>query len=165
MTGGPSDEAAHRVTDEGNLGDRNRPDRGQLIQALGETTAAVRDVAAAVVANIERGVGELGLEALTVGLVASDAEPPGVLGLAQAVQEDRDPGAGLGDGGGERVPVPIQGLATVPDGHRHGQGIAGALEHVSESAVQRPEGEPRAGVGPKRRGLVAASQPVGVSGA
>src|SRR5581483_7134074 len=89
VAGAARHEAAHRVADEHDLLDRHGPRLHRLLEQPGEPPAVVRDVEPGVVAEVERRVAELLLEARAVG--AAPEQRPGVVGLAQAVHEHGDP--------------------------------------------------------------------------
>src|SRR3954454_15318575 len=64
------DEPAHRVANERNLADRQRPRRNDLLQQVRQRAAVLRDAAAAVVADVDGGHPELALEQRAVTLAS-----------------------------------------------------------------------------------------------
>ncbi len=100
VAGAARDEAAHRVADERDLGHLGGPRGDDLLEQLGQRAPVLRDVAAAVVADVERGAAEVALEPRAVGLAT--AEPPRELRLHQPVQEHDEPRSRPGVRGGER---------------------------------------------------------------
>src|SRR5207237_4039705 len=89
-------EASHRVAEERDLIDLDRPLPHHLLEQFGEATTVVGDVEPAVVADIQRRVAELLAKPGTVAapsqrLAAADRQPPRLLRLAQPVDEEGEP--------------------------------------------------------------------------
>ena len=94
-----------------------------------------RDVAAGVVADVERRAAEVLRQARAVA--GRPAQPPGVLGLHQPVQEHDEPRRRAREGGRERV-APAASTTSPPDAQRHRRLQVGALalERVADRGLR-----------------------------
>jgi hypothetical protein len=77
------------MPDERDLLDLDGPRGDDLLEQVGERAAVARDVAAAVVADVERRAAELPRQPRSVA--RRPARLPGVLGLHQPVEEHDEP--------------------------------------------------------------------------
>ena len=111
------------MPDEHDLLDGHGPRLHGLVEERGEATPVVRDVEAGVVAEVERRVSEVLLEPRPVRAVPEQG--PGVVGLAEAVDEHRD----------------LRRVSAAAERHLEGERIAGLRESVAHRAVQRAERE------------------------
>ena len=112
----------------------------QLLEQTGHRHAVVRDVQAAVVAQVDGRVAEIRGQARTVGVAGVRAAPvPDELVPHQAVQEHRQPLRRIRKGGAQRGPVQLDGLT--PDAQRGGlvKLASRALEPVADEAVDRSQ--------------------------
>ena len=111
MARGAGDEAAHRMPDQ------RDPLRVEAFEQLRQQDAVLRDVAAAVVADVDRRHAEIARQPVAVA-----RRPPRVLGLAEPVHEDRD----------------VRRRRAVPaELHRDRERAALGLEPVAVEPVQR----------------------------
>ena len=96
VRGAAGDEAAERVADQGDLGDRHRPGGDELLELPGELGAVGRDVHAGVEVDVDRRPAVVVAQHRAVGgrpvaPALLGAERPAQVGLAQPVQEDHQP--------------------------------------------------------------------------
>ena len=101
------------------------------LEQVGERAAVVRDVAAAVVADVERRAAEVAREPRAVGRPA--AEPPRVLGLHQAVDEHDEARRRRREGRARRRPARAHGRAR-----RRAPPSAAASAEPSRSSASPP---------------------------
>src|SRR3954470_14212289 len=91
VAGAAADEPAHRVADQRELVDLDRPGREELTKQFGERMAVLGDMTARVVADKDRRTAEVARQAGAVAVPArTTAPPPRDLGAHQAVNEDDD---------------------------------------------------------------------------
>ena len=135
--GAARDQPAHRVPDQRDLLHLDRPGRDDLLEQVGERAAVVGDVAAGVVADVERAAAEIARQPRAVAGPA--AEPPGVLGLHQAVHEHDEPRRRRRERGGERLRPRRDDAAAQAQRHRLLQVRALALQRVADQAVDYRE--------------------------
>jgi hypothetical protein len=133
------------VAHERDLVDVNRPRGHELLHQLAEGAPVLRDVAAAVVANVDRRAADLAGQAVAEAL--APAERPRELRGHQPVDENHDARRRLGEGLPQRVRLEHDRLAAHPDRHRLAERVALGLEGVAAQAGDG--GDQRA---PARRG-------------
>ncbi len=92
--GAADDQAAHAVPDQGNGFHRHRPGRAQFLQQSGELLAIGGDMAAGVVAQVERGEAQVILQVVADARAALAA--PAQFRQAQPVHQHDDVPARLG---------------------------------------------------------------------
>src|SRR3954467_5390145 len=76
VAGAAADEPAHRVADQRELVDLDRPGRDELTKQLGERMAVLGDMTARVVADKERRTAEVARQAGAVAVPAPAPAPP-----------------------------------------------------------------------------------------
>jgi hypothetical protein len=166
VAGAAGYEAAHRVADEHQLLDADRPARLEVLGQARQPAAVRRHAQAGVVAQVHRRESELVLEAIAVGAAVgvggrARGDPPGGFGLAQAVYEHDDPWRGAGERGREAVGVGGDLVAVATDIHRQREGVVAVDEVVSVQAIQRAQRQRRDRTRRERR-LVRAGAGAGV---
>ena len=95
VAGAPRHQATHRVPDQGDLIHGHRPRRDAASSRSSSSPPVLGDVAAGVVANVQRGVPELTRQAEAVGHMPVRPQRPGVLGPSEPVHEHHHPRARL----------------------------------------------------------------------
>src|SRR3954470_1655340 len=91
IAGAAADEPAHRMADQCELVDVDRPGRDELSKQLVERMAVLGDMTARVVADEDGRTAEVVREAAAVAVPArTTAPPPRDLGAHQAVDENDD---------------------------------------------------------------------------
>ena len=147
------------MTDQGDLFDGHRPVGDDGAEQPGEQPAVVGDVQPGVVAQIGRGVaevvGEPGAVAGSRLVVAVSAAAPGVLGLAEPVQEDGEPWSRGREGSGERRVVGWDVTPNRPDGHLDGQRASLFGQPVADGGVEHGQRQVATGSGAGQRGAPA----------
>ncbi len=142
--GAARDQPAHRVPDERDLLDLHGPRGDDLLEQVGKRAAVAGDVAAAVVADVERRAADVLRQPRAVA--RATAQPPGVLGLHQPVQEHDEPRRRAREGGRERIAPRLDDLAADAQRHRRLQLGALAFERVSVEARDDRQRERAAGM-------------------
>ena len=154
--GAARDEPAHRVADERDLLHRHGPGGDERLEQLVQRAPVLRDVAARVVADVERAAPQVLGEPLAVARAA--AEPPRVLGLHQPVEEDDEPPGRGGEGGAQGAGLRRDDAPVRAHGHRLLQVGRLGLERVAVEPVEdRQRLRPAGGRG--ERPSVAAGAP------
>ena len=135
-------QAAHAVPQQRQFLHRLRPGREQLLQQSGQLRAIGRNVQAAVVVQVHRGVAEFAGQHQAVVVrgmqraVSAMGAPLQVV-HAQAVNQHQQLGRSGGQALRQRGFFQRQGLAFVAQAHVDGQRIGGVLQLVAEHAVER----------------------------
>ena len=138
----PGDQAAHAVADERDLLDRNRVGFDCLRDELRQGATVLRDVAAAVVADVERCeaevVSEPGPESdVWIAVVSLGREAPKPFGRGQTVHEDADLVARARIRRGQGLRGRGKVFAVVPKRHAEIEPALIAAEVVAPEAVDR----------------------------
>ena len=139
VRGAAGHQPAHRVADERDLLDLDRPCVDGGLEQLGQRAAVLGDVAAAVVADVDGRDAEVAGELRAVVLAPS--EMPAALGLHEPVEEDDEPRSGGREGRGQLGALRRHGQAVDADRHRLRQRAAVALEAVADEAVEDRDAE------------------------
>lgn len=121
----------------------------QPVEHVRQRLAVVRDVLAAVVTQVYRGVPEVLAQALAVRaqlLSGARSAPPRTFRHAPAVHEDRDPAGGPGKRLRDRVRGQLDRMPPAPDLHRQREAVLPIRHLVAVNAVDRGDGtgDPRA---------------------
>ena len=122
------------MADDSELLDRHWPLLDEDVEHLGEGATVSRDMQPGVVVKIERRVVEVASQS---GAVIVPLPVPVSFVEAQAVHQDREPAAGLGDLGRDRPSFELQRHPVRPQPHGNRQRIAGLDEVIAHDAVQR----------------------------
>ncbi len=126
-------QATHAVRQHRDLLQRHRPGLLQRLQPVGQLQPVARDMAAAVVVQVQQRAVAFGRQRRAV-VVAVAPPLPGV--HAQAVQQQQHARPRLRQRLGQRVGPQREGLAVVAQRHGDGQRVAGGGEVVAEHAVE-----------------------------
>ena len=125
-------QAAHGMPHERDLIDVHGPDGQEPLHQLAQRAAVLRDVAAAVVADVDRRAADLAREAVAEPLAT--AERPRELGRHQPVDEDDDAPRRGRKGRGDGLGLERDGLAGHAHGHRLRERAPLLLERVAAKA-------------------------------
>ena len=140
VTGRARHQPAHRVPHEREILDSHGPLGHKPLEQIGQGQAVLGDVPAGVVAELNRRDAEVAPQAARVGVAPpAGAEPPGELGLPQAVHEQHDAGGAFGEGSGEGVRFQGNRAPCDPHAHRLLEVAAVALERIADQAVERAD--------------------------
>ena len=136
-------QATHAVTDQHQFPHRLRPDGNEVGQQSRQLAAVVRNRQAGVIAQVERGVAQIGLQPRAVGeawriLSGSGGGFPALLVAAKAVDENNQAVAGIGQmgaqtGGGEWDGMMTGGVET----HDNGEWVGTAGQMIAHGGVER----------------------------
>ena len=153
------------MSDQRHLLDLDRPLAAELLEEPGEPPAVLGDVEARVVAQVERAEAEVVAELLAVGSrrrplhlgIGLGAEPPRLLRLAQAVDEDREPRSRVVERLLDRRAGALDVAVRQTERHLHRERTPLLFQPIADQAVDRCLGSaPEAGVADGRALLGAA---------
>ena len=141
--GAAGDEPAHRVADQRDLLERDRPRGGRLLEQRGEAPAMASATGSPLLKRSHSGVMPRSAQPLAVAGPALRRRPR-ARGLAQPVHEDRQPRGGVRHVRRERGRLERDGPPVAAQGHTHRERAALALQPVPARAGQRAERARRA---------------------
>jgi hypothetical protein len=120
------------VADERDLLHLDRPSTHHLLEQLAQRLPVLRDVAAGVVPNVDRGRADVACQAVPVALARGTPEPlPAELGPHEAVHEHDKSWRSGGEGLSQSSALGRDEAAIDAHGHRLGQ-IAALLQGVAD---------------------------------
>ncbi len=122
--------------EDDHLVDGSRPLAVELIEQRRERAAVRRDVEAAVVVEVDRGVSQIARERRAV-IVPTPRPVPIV--TAGAVHQDEQLASGVREGRAKRLPLEHEGLTIVAEPHLDRERVSGLEEVIAEYAIEHRE--------------------------